>query len=134
MNDLEKRLLRIGLGLAAAGVVLTSLLFDMHAGLSFGAGAALGAADLSWLRSSVGTIFAGSLKHSQSKVLAGFFLRLLLIPLGLYVMIRFLFLNIIAAVAGFAVFLCSVFVEGVLEAFGSNPKDNARAKSRREFH
>jgi len=36
-------------------------------------------------------------------------------------MIRFLFVDVIAAVAGFAVFICSVFIEGILEAFGSSP-------------
>lgn len=75
-----------------------------------------------WLRSTIHAIFAGDPKRSKIQVLAGFFLRLLLIPLCLYVMIRFLFLDILAAVAGFAVFVCSVFVEGVLEAFGSSPK------------
>jgi len=43
-------------------------------------------------------------------------------------MIRFLFLDLLAAVAGFAVFLCSVFVEGILEAFGSSQDSYARAK------
>jgi hypothetical protein len=56
------------------------------------------------------------------RVLAGFICRLLLIPLCLYAMMRFLFLDVIAAVAGFALFVCSVFVEGILEAFGSSPK------------
>jgi hypothetical protein len=115
-------LLWLGIGLAAVGSVLALVLFGMRASLSFAAGAALGGADLSWLRCSIGVLLSGDLKRSKSQVLAGFILRLLLIPLCLYVMIRFLFLDILAAVAGFAVFICSVFVEGVLEAFGSSPK------------
>lgn len=134
MKDVEKRLLMIGLVLAAAGSLMAWLFFGARCGLSFAAGAALAGADLWWLRSSIGAVFSGDLKGSKLQALAGFFLRLLLIPLGLYVMIRFLFLDIIAAVTGFAVFICSVFVEGVLEAFGSSPKKNARAKPRREFH
>jgi O-antigen/teichoic acid export membrane protein len=122
MGSLERRLLWLGIGLAAGGSILVLILFGASAGLSFAAGAALGGANLSWLRSSIGAILSRDLKRSKSQVLAGFFLRLLLIPLCLYVMIRFLFLDILAAVAGFAVFICSVFVEGVLEAFGSSPK------------
>ena len=61
-------------------------------------------------------------KSSKRRILAGYFLRLLLIPLCLYAMIRFLFLGVLAAVAGFAVFNCSIFVEGVLEAFKSSSK------------
>jgi hypothetical protein len=37
-------------------------------------------------------------------------------------MIRFLFLGIIAAVAGFALFNCSIFVEGIREALKGNPR------------
>jgi hypothetical protein len=37
-------------------------------------------------------------------------------------MIRFLFLSIPAAVAGFALFNCSIFVEGILEALKGSSK------------
>jgi hypothetical protein len=134
MEGLEKRLLWIGLALTAAGSLLAWAVFGLRSGLSFAAGAALGGGDLTWLRSSIGAIFAGDLKRSKFQVLAGFIFRLLLIPLCLYVMIRFLFLDIFAAVTGFAVFVCSVFVEGVLEAIDSSPKKNARAKPRRDLH
>jgi hypothetical protein len=122
MGSLERRMVRLGLWLSLGGWLLVMVCFGVRSGLSFAAGAALGGANISWLRSSISAVFAGDLKRSKSQVLAGIFLRLLLIPLGLYVMIRFLFLDILAAVAGFAVFLCSVFIEGVLEAFGSSPK------------
>jgi len=122
VDSLEKRLLQLGLGLALVGTILTWVLFGGGAGLSFLAGALLAAGDLAWLRTSIGLVLSREPKGAKSKVLAGFFLRLLLIPLCLYVMIRFLFLNLLAAVAGFAVFLCSVFVEGILEAFGSSPR------------
>ncbi len=122
MGGLERRLFWLGIWLAAGGTVLVWALFGLRAGLSFAAGAALGGGDISWLRSSIGVILSGDLKRSKTQVLAGFFLRLLLIPLCLYAMIRFLFLDIVAAVAGIAVFICSVFVEGVLEAFGCSPR------------
>ncbi len=122
MEKLEQRLFRLNCGIALAGCLLVWMFSGMRAGLSFAAGAALGGGNLSWLRTTLAAVFSGDLKRAKSKVLGGFFLRLLLIPLCLYVMIRFLFLDILAAVAGFAVFICSVFVEGVLEAFGSSPK------------
>ena len=122
VGSLEKRLLQLGLGLTLVGTIVTWTLFGGRAGLSFLAGALLAAGDLAWLRASIGTVFSRDPKRPKSQVLAGFFLRLLLIPLCLYVMIRFLFLNLLAAVAGFAIFLCSVFVEGILEAFGSSPR------------
>ncbi len=122
MTNIESRLFRISLGIALAGCLLIWLYTGVRSSLSFAAGAALGGANLTWLRSTLAAVFSGDLKRAKFKVLGGFFLRLLLIPLCLYVMIRFLFLDILAAVAGFAVFICSVFVEGVLEAFGSNPK------------
>lgn len=121
-RNLERRLLRLGAGLTAAGTLAVWLGFGAIAGVSFLAGGMLAAGNLMWLRSSVSAVVLRDPKRSRFQVLGGFFLRLLLIPLCLYAMIRFLFLDILAAVAGFAVFVCSVFVEGVLEAFGSSPK------------
>ncbi len=121
-SGLERRLFRLGVGLTAAGSLVTWFFFDGNASLSFLVGGVLGGANLLWLRSSVGTLLLRDPKRSKFQALGGFFLRLMLIPLCLYVMIRFLFLDILAAVAGFAVFVCSVFIEGILEAFGSSPK------------
>ena len=122
IGSLERRLLWLSLGLSVSGSLVTWLCFGGREGLSFLAGGAVAAVDLGWLRSTINSMFARDPNRSKSKVLAGFFLRLLLIPLCLYVMIRFLFLSILAAVAGFAVFNCSIFVEGVLEAFKSRSK------------
>jgi hypothetical protein len=119
---LERRIFRLGVGLTAAGSLAAWFFFGRSAGLSFLAGAVLAGGNLLWLRSSVGTLLLHAPKRSKFQVLGGFILRLMLIPLCLYVMIRFLFLDILAAVAGLAVLVCSVFVEGILEAFGSSPK------------
>ncbi|MBZ5495100.1 MAG: ATP synthase subunit I [Acidobacteriia bacterium] len=121
-GNLERRLFWLTLGLTAGGSLLAWAGFGGREAVSFAAGAGLAGANLFWLRSTINSIFTGDLKRSKSKVLAGFFLRLLLIPLCLYAMIRFLFLDILAAVAGLAVFICSVFIEGVLEAYGSSPE------------
>lgn len=82
----------------------------------------MGAGELLWLRSSIGKIFARGRGSSNLRVLASYFLRLLLILVSLYVMICLLFADVIAVVTGMMVLIGSVFVEGVLEAFGSNPK------------
>ncbi len=121
-SALERRMLWLSLLLTAAGTLITALLFGVRQGVSFLARGMLAGMNLAWLRSSVGHIFSGETDRSKVRVLAGFFLRLLLIPLCLYVMIRFLFLGILAAIAGFTVFLGSVLIEGILEAFGSSPE------------
>jgi hypothetical protein len=121
-GSIERRLFWLTLAFSAGGSFFAGALFGWRQGISFLAGAALAGIDVLWLRSTVNSIFLRSMKRSKLKILTGFFLRLVLIPLCLYVMIRFLFLGIIAAVAGFAVFVCSVFVEGILEAFDSGPK------------
>jgi hypothetical protein len=122
MKNLERRILRLNLWLAAAGCALAWAVFGTRAGLSFLAGSALAAGNLFWLRSTVRAAFAGAPERAKTRILAGYLLRLLLIPLCLYVMIRFLFLDVLAAAAGVSVFVCSIFIEGVLEAFGSSPK------------
>jgi hypothetical protein len=119
-NRIESRLFWITAALSMAGGLLVWALFGARQGLSFVAGAGLAGIDLIWLRSTVKSIFFNDPKRSKVKILTGFFLRLLLIPLCLYVMIRFLFLGILAAVAGFAIFVCSVLIEGILEAFAGS--------------
>jgi hypothetical protein len=101
-------------------------LFGLRAGISFVAGGVLAALNLAWLDRIAGILVMIDPKVSKRRMLTGFFLRLLLLPLGLYVMIRFLFLSVPAAVAGLTVFYCSVFVEGILEAFETTSKRNAR--------
>lgn len=119
---LERRLFWLGVGLTAAGSLAAWFFFGGNAGWSFLAGGALAGGNVLWLRYSIDGLLLRDPKRSKIQVLGGFFLRLMLIPLCLYAMIRFLFLDIIAAVAGFAVLVCSVFIEGILEAFGRSPK------------
>ena len=122
LKRIERRLKWIGVGLVLTGSVVTALRFGILTGVSFLAGGALAAGNLSWLSQTVtGFVFSDPQK-SKRRLLAGYIVRLVLIPLTLYAMIRFLSLSIPAAVAGFAVFNCSVFVEGVLEAFGYRPR------------
>jgi len=118
----EKRIFRIGTALVAAGAVITAVLIGWVQGLSLAAGGLLAALNLAWLRGTVNAIMLRDPKRSQRRVLGEFFFRLLLIPLCLYAMIRFLFLSAPALMAGFALFLFSVLIEGILEALGHNPK------------
>lgn len=122
LKRIERRLVWIGIWLVLAGSVLAGLRFGLMTGASFLAGGALAAVNLSWLRQVVSGFVFSDPKTSRRRLLAGYIVRLVLIPLSLYAMIRFLSLSIPAAVAGFAVFNCSVFVEGVLEAFGYRPR------------
>ncbi len=127
-RTIERRLLLISLLLSAAGSLLTWALFDRAKGLSFLCGSALALGSVLWLRDGLNAIILRDQKAVKQRALAGFLIRLLLIPIGLYVMIRFLFLSAAAAVAGFAVSHCSVFVEGLLEALNCGPGKDARAE------
>jgi ATP synthase I chain len=122
LKRIERRLAWIGIGLVLAGSVVTAVRFGLLTGASFLTGGVLAAVNLSWLRQIVSGFAFSDPKTSKRRLLAGYIVRLVLIPLGLYAMIRFFSLSIPAAVAGFAVFNCSVFVEGVLEAFGYRPR------------
>jgi hypothetical protein len=109
--------MRISIILLLAGAAVAWLFFGLIQAVSFLAGGILAALNLLWLYRSVQAMFSRDPKQLRTRVLAGFLARLLLIPLCLYAMIRFLFLSLPAAVAGFAVFHCSVFIEGIIEAF-----------------
>ncbi len=125
---IERRIFLIGAALLAAGSLVTLLYFGRLTAISFFTGGLLAALNMAWLRQTVRSITLQDQKVSKRRVLAGFFLRLLLIPLCLYAMIRFLFWSIPAAVAGFALFHCSIFLEGILEAIDRSPGKHARAK------
>lgn len=127
-RQLETRLFKIAASLVAAGGILTGLIFGMRQAASFLCGGALAGINVLWLRGVLNALVLQDPKASKRRVLVGFALRLLLIPLGLYVMIRFLFLGVAAAVAGFAACHCSIFVEGILEALDNGSGNDARAK------
>jgi hypothetical protein len=127
-TEIELRLLGFAILLVMCGAAATWAIFDLSRGLSFLAGGVLGGLSLAWLRKGLVLIFLEDQKTSRRRILAGFLLRLLLIPLFLYAMIRFLFVSVPAVVAGFAVIHFSVLVEGILEAFSHSPKRHARAK------
>ena len=121
-KSIEQRIFWIGAGLVVALSLFVGVSFGLRSAASFISGGALGIFNLLWLRQSVSALAFENPKRAKLLSLAGFFLRLLLIPLTLYAMLRFLFLSIPAAVAGFAVFNCSIFVEGILEAFETRSK------------
>jgi hypothetical protein len=125
MNDVERRLFRTGTWLIAAGAVVTFVFFGAVRGFSFIAGGLLALLSLAWLRQTVGVIVFTERGRSVSRVIAGYLLRLVLIPLSFYAMVKFLSLSIVAAVAGFAVFNASILAEGLYEALKSSSKENA---------
>jgi len=125
ISGLERRIFLIGLLLTLGGSLLTWGIWGWHQGISFLAGGILGGLNLLWLRQAVNSIVFYDQKASKRRILAGYFLRLLLIPLCLYAMIRFLFFGVLALIAGFAVYNFSILVEGILEALNSRSKHHA---------
>ena len=119
---LELRLLKIASWLVAGGTALTGFFFGMRQAASFACGGVLAGISVFSLRALMSSMVLQDRKASKRRALAGFVLRLLLIPLGLYAMIRFLFLSPIAIIAGFSLFYLAVPVEGLLEAIGSKPE------------
>lgn len=121
-SPVEKRIFVIGTGLSLGGSLLVSLLLGGRQGISFAAGCLLAALNLAWLRRTVGAMMVLHPGRSRLRILVEFLLRLLLIPLCLYAMIRLLFLGAIAATAGFALFYSGVLIEGVLQASRRKPR------------
>jgi hypothetical protein len=105
------------------GAFLTWPIFGVRLGASFLMGGVLAGVSMAWLRHTVNSMVFHDRRRSITRVIGGFILRLMLIPLCLYAMIRFLYVGIIAAVGGFAVFNCSIFVEGLHEALKSSRND-----------
>jgi hypothetical protein len=121
-DNIEFRIFWVGGCLVGIGAILTGLIFGFRQGASFLAGGLLAAANLAMLRHTVNSALLRRSGKSSFRIVAGHILRLVLIPLCLYAMMRFLFFGIIAATAGFAAFSCSIFLEGIFEAFKSNTK------------
>jgi hypothetical protein len=125
---IERRIFRLGACLLAVGGAAAWFFFGGIAAVSLLVGGALAALNMAWLRQTVRAITLNDAKSSKRRVLAGFVLRLLLIPLCLYAMIRFLFWSMSAAVFGFALFHCSLLLEGILEALDRSSGKHARTE------
>jgi hypothetical protein len=124
----ERRIFALGAALEVAGMAVVWLIWGFVTAISFIAGGVLAALNMAWLRHTVRSVGFNDPNVSKRHILAGFILRLLLIPLCLYAMIRFLFWSISAAVAGFALFHCSLLLEGILEALNRNTGKHARTE------
>ena len=124
-GDIESRIFWLGGCLVGVGAVLAGCTFGFRNGLSFLAGGLLSAANLAVLRHTVNTVLLKRSGNSPFRVAASYIARLVLIPLCLYAMMRFFFLGIIAATAGFAAFSCGIFLEGIIEAFKNGFKRHA---------
>jgi len=116
---LRRRILWLGSGLVVLAALLVTLVIGLRTGLSLAAGGVLGAANVAWVGGTAEGLRLAEAERSRTRVLGGYLVRLVLILLALYATIRLHFLSAPAAVAGFAVFYCSIFVEGVLEALAT---------------
>ncbi len=112
----ESRSFRMGGILVAIGTILTTLIFGFAHAACFLAGGFLSAVNMSMLRRSINSALSRS-SNPKFRTVGSYILRLLLIPLCLYAIMRLFFFGIIAAIAGFATFGCGIFLEGVLEIF-----------------
>ena len=112
----ESRSFRMGGILVCAGSIVTALVFGFRYGICFFAGGILCAVNMSMLSRSINSALNCS-ANPKFRTVGSYILRLLLIPVCLYAIMRLFFWGIIAAIAGFAVFGCGIFLEGVLEAF-----------------
>ena len=117
----ESRSLRMGGILVCVGSLVTALIFGFRYGISFFAGGLLSAVNMSLLRHSINSALSRS-SNPKFRTVGSYVLRLLLIPLCLYAIMRLFFFGIIAAIAGFVVFGCGIFLEGVLEVFKGSPR------------
>ncbi len=117
----ETRSFRTGAILVAAGTVATGLIFGLAHAVCFFAGGLLSALNMQMLRHSINSALRRS-SNPQMRTVSSYLLRLLLIPLCLYAIMRVFFSGVIAAIAGFAVFGCGIFLEGVVEAVKNNSR------------
>ena len=120
--EFERRVFWIGAWLVAAGAIITTLIFGIRYGVSFLLGGCLSAVNLKLLVRTVHAALARGGNISSIRITAGYILRLLLIPLGLYAIMHFLFSGIIAATVGFVVFISGFLIEGILESIKSGKK------------
>jgi hypothetical protein len=112
----ESRAFRMGGILIIAGALFTGLAFGIRHGMCFLMGGILSALNMRLLHLSINSALSRSV-NPKFRTVGSYIVRLLLIPLCLYVIMRLFFWGIIAAIAGFAVFGCGIFLEGVREAF-----------------
>ncbi len=127
-KPLERRLFRIGLILTAAASLAGFIWSGLVAAMSCVSGGALAAISMHWLSRTVSAVVSPRPKASRRSVLVGYVLRLMLIPLCLYAMLRLHFLSIPAVIGGFAAFTFAALIEGILEAAGRRPDSDARAE------
>jgi len=112
---------RTGAILVGIGTAATGLIYGFAHAACFLAGGFLAAFNMAMLKKSINSALSRS-ENPKFRTVWAYLLRLLLIPLCLYVIMRLFFYGVIAAIAGFAVFGCGIFLEGVLEVFKSGSR------------
>jgi hypothetical protein len=115
-ESFESQSFRVGGILVCTGTILTALIFGFPYGICFLAGGLLSALNLSMLTRTINRALSRS-AHPKFRTAGAYIVRLLLIPLGLYAIMQLFFFGVIAAIAGFAVFGCGIFIEGIAEVF-----------------
>ena len=118
-NAIERRLLGTGSLLMCFASLLCWMIAGSRGAVSCLVGGILAAGSMVWLSRTISAVIRPRPVASKWRFLAGYVLRLMLIPLCLYAMLRLHFFSLPAAVAGFAAFNLAIFIEGIREAIGS---------------
>ncbi len=124
---IERRLIRMGLGIAAVAMVLSLVLASATFALSFSLGAVLSYYNFVWMKQGVDRLLerfqspsgmtVSELRSSpvERRVIFKYFLRYALIGTSLYVIFRLRFLDIKAAFLGLFLFVAAVLAECVVQ-------------------
>jgi hypothetical protein len=99
-----------------------ALFWSLGGALSIFVGGLLALLNLHWLTLSVDRILGvgrgAETEISQSRLLAGYLGRLILILVGLFAIINFSFLSLLGALLGFSVVVAAGFLEALLLVLG----------------
>lgn len=107
-----ERMLKIMMWLGAAGVVIASVGWGWRAGLGYGLGVLGSWSMFRWLHHFVGAL-AG--KPARTRVLVLFALRYVLLGTGLFVILKYSKISLMAALAGLFASTAAAITEGVIE-------------------
>ena len=140
-KNVEHRLTRISLGIAAAAIMLSVIFVSASFAFSFSLGAVLSYYNFVWMKQGVDRLLekfqstpqvAVSSPRSwprERRVILKYFLRYALIGTSLYAIFRLRFLDVKAAILGLFLFVAAVLAECVIQVVKTLIEDWHRART-----
>lgn len=114
----ERRIEYFTIGIGVAGTITAFIFWSARNGIGVAAGAALAWLNYRWLRQGVGTmtrLAVGQAGAEKVRVPGGTYLKIvlryILLIAAAYVILRYIKVNIVALLAGFAAIVVAVFAE-----------------------